>query len=130
MKPIDLFLSRIKKVPPSRNGKYMVCCPNHDDRSPSLAVSEGDEGQLLLHCFAGCEVYDIVESVGLTLSDLFPDDTRQKPIPQKQDFESEKYYLTLAKNIKEQGLKMDALTMNRVELAIHRIKTGQKLGVI
>jgi hypothetical protein len=35
-------------------GGWMVCCPAHDDRVPSLSVSEGRRGILLTHCHAGC----------------------------------------------------------------------------
>ena len=29
-------------------------CPGHDDATPSLSIADGDEGRLLLQCFAGC----------------------------------------------------------------------------
>ena len=45
-------------------------CPNHQDRENSLSIHEKN-GKVLVTCFAGCAVKDVVESVGLTLSDLF-----------------------------------------------------------
>lgn len=33
---------------------YMVCCPAHDDRSPSCSIKDGRNGVLLYFCFAGC----------------------------------------------------------------------------
>lgn len=48
-------------------------CPAHDDRNPSLSVSIGDNGTWLVNCFAGCSVEDVVEALGLTMADLFPD---------------------------------------------------------
>jgi hypothetical protein len=41
----------LKKVGPLQ---WMAGCPLHDDRKPSLAISTGEAGRLLLHCFAGC----------------------------------------------------------------------------
>ncbi len=56
---------------PYRNG-YMLCCPAHNDRSPSLSISEGNDGRVLLKCFAECSPHDICAAIGLTLKDLFP----------------------------------------------------------
>ena len=38
---------------------WMVCCPAHEDRSPSLSLADGREGMLLYHCFAGCRPEDV-----------------------------------------------------------------------
>ena len=50
---------------------HMAQCPAHDDRKESLSISEGESGQALLHCHAGCAVSDIVAAIGLEMSDLF-----------------------------------------------------------
>lgn len=42
----------------------MCRCPAHDDRRPSLSVRPG-RTRLLLHCFAGCDVSDILRELGL-----------------------------------------------------------------
>ena len=34
-----------------------------DDREPSLRVSAGDAGRLLIHCFAGCTFADVVRAL-------------------------------------------------------------------
>lgn len=52
---------------------WMARCPAHDDKTPSLSVSEGDDGRALLHCHAGCEVEAIVSELGLTMRDLMPE---------------------------------------------------------
>jgi putative DNA primase/helicase len=53
-----------------RNGTgWLVSCPcpNHGklrgDRSPSLSVADGDDGRLLLRCFAGCDFLDVLEEL-------------------------------------------------------------------
>jgi len=129
MTPIEILLPRLDKLHGS-NGKYHARCPAHDDRNPSLSIREGSDGRVLIHCHAGCDVAGIVESLGLTLGDLFPDDTRAKPHPREQDFEEEKIILRIAKNAYKQGLTLDPIMMNRVELAMHRVKTGKQLGII
>lgn len=47
-------------------------CPNHKDSNPSMVVSLGDE-RILMHCHAGCPTPEIVERIGLTMADLFPE---------------------------------------------------------
>jgi len=37
-----------------------------------LSVAHGADGRILLHCFAGCSVHDVLGAIGLTVSDLFP----------------------------------------------------------
>jgi 5S rRNA maturation endonuclease (ribonuclease M5) len=53
------------------NGGWQVTCPAHEDRTPSLAVTIGRDGRVLLHCHAGCEVADVLAADGLELADLF-----------------------------------------------------------
>ena len=52
----------------------MAKCPSHEDRMPSLSISQGDKG-VLLKCFGGCSLDSIINSMGLTKNDIFTDDT-------------------------------------------------------
>jgi hypothetical protein len=52
-------------------GRRQARCPVHEDRKPSLSISEGGEGRTLLHCHAGCEMDDVLAGVGLDKTDLF-----------------------------------------------------------
>ncbi len=67
---LDNVLSRLKGVRKSSHG-WVACCPAHHDRNPSLSIAVGNEGRILLKCFAGCELKSIVEAMGLTVSNLF-----------------------------------------------------------
>jgi putative DNA primase/helicase len=61
-------------------GQYEAICPAHEDRKASLSITEGDDGRILLKCFAGCEAESIVTALGLSMADLFPDrDFRSGP---------------------------------------------------
>ena len=56
---------------PKPSGEGFVCrCPAHDDKTPSLSISESGE-KILLHCHAGCTPEAICSALGLKLSDLF-----------------------------------------------------------
>lgn len=68
---IESFLKLLDKVKSSGNG-YTACCPAHEDHSPSLSISEGNDGRVLLKCFAECKSEAIVSALGLAFSDLFP----------------------------------------------------------
>ena len=71
----ERLLNQLDHVKQTGQGKWLACCPAHTDKSPSLAIKETADGKMLLHCFAGCPVTDIVAAVGLELSDLMPDNT-------------------------------------------------------
>ncbi len=65
-------LAQLKGVRSSPRG-WRACCPAHADSEPSLSIGLGEQGQVLLKCFAGCALERIVEAIGLTLADLFPE---------------------------------------------------------
>jgi hypothetical protein len=69
--PLDLLLERLDVVRRSGNG-YIAKCPAHEDRSPSLSITQADNGAVLAHCFSGCHIDAVLAAVGLELSDLFP----------------------------------------------------------
>ena len=73
--PTERFLSALNtadcKPQESASGcGWAARCPAHDDKSPSLSVSEGDDGKTLVHCHAGCTPEDVCQKLGLGLSDL------------------------------------------------------------
>ncbi len=61
-----------------RGRGYLARCPAHDDRHPSLSIGEGDDGRVLLRCWAGCETKAVLEALGLSWSDLFPTGSRAR----------------------------------------------------
>jgi hypothetical protein len=68
---VEAFLGRFPTA--KKTGKqWLVVCPAHADKNPSLAVSDGDDGRVLLNCHAGCTYHAILDSLNLTDADLFP----------------------------------------------------------
>ncbi len=51
---------------------YLARCPAHDDTRPSLTISEGETGKILIHCHTGCPILAILTEVGLTTWNLMP----------------------------------------------------------
>ena len=83
MTPLDNALSRLEKVRRRQPGQWSARCPAHGDKSPSLSIRETPDGAVLLHCFGGCETAEIVASLGLELSDLFPPRDKRTGTPKK-----------------------------------------------
>lgn len=69
--PLDLLLSRLDGVK-QHGARYGALCPAHDDKSPSLSLSRGEDGRALVYCHAGCENRDVLAAVGMEMRDLFP----------------------------------------------------------
>lgn len=50
--------------------KAQARCPCHDDKQASLTITKGRRSTLI-HCHAGCNFEDIIQSVGLKKQDLY-----------------------------------------------------------
>lgn len=78
----EIILERLDMVRKTGNSRWIARCPAHQDGTPSLSVTEIDTGnRVLIHCHAGCGALDILESIGLDWSALYPDesDNRYRP---------------------------------------------------
>lgn len=69
---LDDLLARLEGVRRSGRG-WMARCAAHSDRSPSLSIMEGEDGRIVLHCFAGCTIEEICSALRITVTDLFAD---------------------------------------------------------
>jgi hypothetical protein len=67
---IQDFLGKLEGVKRTQRG-YISRCPAHKDRSPSLSLKETANGDVLLHCFAGCQFGDIIAALDMRASDCF-----------------------------------------------------------
>lgn len=81
---LEKVLNRLDKVKSTGRSKWMACCPAHDDKDPSLSITEAGDGTVLLKCWAGCTAAEIVEAIGLGLRDLFPDTGRFQGRPARK----------------------------------------------
>jgi putative DNA primase/helicase len=90
------LLELLEAVKPSGQYQWLARCPAHADREPSLSIRVS-EGRVLLHCHAGCSVENILETLGLTMRDLYRHDVSrghhhvyQKPKPTLDKAQREK----------------------------------------
>ena len=76
MTPTERILAALtdRNCDPKQNGNgWSACCPAHEDRRPSLSISEGDDGRALVRCHAGCTADAVCGALGLQARDLMPD---------------------------------------------------------
>ena len=85
--PAELLLPRLDRVEARGEGRWLACCPAHDDRHPSLTITEKADGMVLVKCWSGCGFQEIVDAVGLEQKDLFPrDEDERSPLPRHKRF--------------------------------------------
>ena len=102
------FVGRLKKVK-GGSGQWTACCPAHDDSSPSLSIRDMAD-RILLKCHAGCTALDIVDALGLKLTDLFAESLPQNSIRWTAD--------DAARALIQRGLRRDTLKYFRVDTDI------------
>lgn len=101
MTPVELVVSKLAQAgcsprKSSTPGEWHAKCPNqarhkHGDRNPSLSVGEGRDGNAVLTCHTGCPTDDVVRSLALTYTDLFParDPEQTKTVAAVYDYHDE-----------------------------------------
>ena len=133
--PIERLLGRLDGVKETSPGQFKALCPAHDDHNPSLCVTEKSD-RVLIHCYAGCAAAEIVESVGLSLGDLFDAPMERGPIP-KRDRWNERGLLVqlmpeidvvlIAANQRARGKPLSAVDHRRLCGAHERIRNAVEL---
>ena len=82
----DNLLQHLQKVKRTRPGNWLACCPAHEDKTASLSVRELDDGRVLVHCFAGCSIDEVLGAVGLTFDALYPEKEINHGKPERRPF--------------------------------------------
>jgi hypothetical protein len=77
---VRFVLDRLDNVEETSDG-WICLCPNPDhgrgngDHNPSLRISVGEAGRLLVCCRTGCPTHAVLAAADLRYSDLFPGDS-------------------------------------------------------
>lgn len=133
----EALLSRLEKVKRTGPGRYQARCPAHQDRGPSLTIRELDDGRVLLHCFAGCAVHDVLSAVGLDMSDLFPEKPLEHGRPERRPFPAgdvlravafEALVVAVAGSALLAGQPFSKMDRERLMLAVGRIQAALDAG--
>lgn len=124
------LLSRLEAVRETKPNQWLARCPAHGDRSPSLSIRETSDGRILVHCFAGCQVEDVLGILGLEISILFPESSaRIDAVRERRPFDPlavlhaiahEAAVVALVAQALEHGQAADLQRLGLASLRIHR----------
>lgn len=126
---LDTLLPALKKVKRTGKDSWISCCPSHQDKNPSMTIRALDDGTILLHCFAGCSVHEILNSVNLTFDDLYPEKPKDRK-SSKQPFYPRDILASVAKETMiaaiaaskmSQGINLDKESKERLFKAAGRL---------
>jgi len=72
------IITRFEGAKPNGKDSFQAKCPSHEDKHASLTISE-QNGKILMHCHAGCDVDSICRAIGIAQSDLFTEPLEPSP---------------------------------------------------
>lgn len=113
------LLSNLDKVKKTGPASWTACCPAHSDKSPSLAVKESDDGTVLVHCFGGCSVHEVIGAVGMSIDDLFPPKDTHHHKPDRRPFPAADVLRLMARE--SMIVALTAATMRKRDLTASEI---------
>ena len=134
----DALLSRLDKVRQTGPGRWLARCPGHEDKSPSLSIRELDDARLLLHCFGGCEVEQVLSALGLDFDALYPEKPlehgkrERRPFPASdvlRAISDETLIVAVAAANIAQKVDLSDADLERLMLAAERIQAGRSLAL-
>lgn len=129
---LTTVLDKLDKVRKTGNGQWVACCPAHEDKKPSLGIRELEDGRVLLHCWSGCSVEDILGAIGCTFDDLSPpkdvgDCKRERrPFPATDALRSvaKEAMVVLSSAVTMRVRRLTMAEGKRLELSVERINAA------
>lgn len=116
------ILPKLEKVK-RKDNKAWACCPVHNDRNPSMMLTELDD-RVLIHCFA-CQAngLEVVNALGLPSTVLFRD-PKHSVIPKKviDKAMEDLYFIDIFESEKKKGSRITYNDLKRYKLAKERVK--------
>lgn len=133
----DLFLSRLDGLQQRGPKKWVAKCPAHQDKTPSLAITELNDGRLLVHDFGGCDTSSVMAAVGLNMGDLFPDGGSEHHHPlafakvekrqaqqRAEALASARLVLDMAEAMRKEGEKLTPQDLERERKAFYALRNA------
>lgn len=136
----EALLSRLKRVKKTSPGNWRASCPGplheHGDRHPGLIITEKGDGRVLLYCYAGCSVPEIVAGAGLGLDALFPQNAVQSA-SERRNFKAadiletiafEALIVAVAASNVRLGITLSTEDRERLLVAAERLETARRMA--
>jgi hypothetical protein len=124
---LERILNALDGVRPISPGRWRARCPGHKDCEPSLQVTVGRDGdRILLRCWSGCSLGEILQALSLQHRDLFenPSILSRHFRISKTDYESAKFLLQFHRADRKCGYQKGRPT------AADLIKLREAAGVV
>jgi hypothetical protein len=135
---INNLLNKLNKVKRTSTNQYIACCPAHDDKSPSLSITDKGDGKILINCYAGCGTEDVLDSIGMSFEDIMPPkviEHKVAPIKQKvyasdalKVIQLESRIVIMAAYELRRNKPMTEQDLARLELAMERINIASEMA--
>ena len=100
--------------------KFTACCPAHDDRNPSLSVSDSNR-KILVKCWAGCSQESVIgafRDMGLWHTASRHLLERRKRAELKEGIRKHKQILDLGVNRLNQGIELSEMDKAQMKRSI------------
>jgi hypothetical protein len=136
---IETLLNRLDRVKATGKNRWVASSPTRNDKTPSLAIRELDDGRVLVHDFGGSTPQQVLDAVGLTFQDLFPEKITQHGKPERRPFFASDLLRVIAFEALltasaacriASGNVLDANDRERLVLAAGRIREALQMGGI
>jgi hypothetical protein len=130
---IENLLNKLGRVRKTGTDRWIASCPTRQDRNPSMTIRQLNDGRILIHDFGGSSITEILDAIGLTFCDLFPDSSNNHIKAEKRPvftidafnaviFEVKLIYLCAIDIAKGRCLSIDET--QRLVLSIERIQNA------
>jgi len=126
---INEILSKFQRVYKSGADQWQCLCPVHDDKSPSVGIKYTKDGRILIHCFSGCPTNEILDAVGISFDDLFPNKLENEYKPIKRAFNPYAVLTSLSNEILLCTLAAMDLSKGKISKSKEYINSGLPFSV-
>ena len=121
---VEAILMMLDGVKANGNNKWVALCPVHGDKTASMGIKECQDGTVLMNCFAcGATGLEIVEEIGVAVSELFPPYSGRPTGPsreQRATIETDKVCMMIYEADKRGGREQTLADYKRYKLARER----------